>query len=94
MLGRTTPPNRSGCIAGKCHAVRHARRKGIPARRRLGLFFDPFNITNSNAAQTLDNVTGRRTTTVDGASVEYQRFLRPTVILAPRVYRFGIKMDF
>ena len=32
--------------------------------------------------------------TEGGASVEYQRFLRPTVILAPRVYRFGIKMDF
>jgi hypothetical protein len=66
----------------------------MPSRRRLGLFFDAFNITNSNAAQALDNVTGRRTTTVNGASVEYQRFLRPTVVLAPRVYRFGIKMDF
>ncbi len=64
------------------------------ARRRVGLFFDAFNITNSNAAQAQDNVTGRRTTTVNGQRVEYQRFLRPTVIIAPRVFRFGFKLDF
>ena len=60
--------------------------------RSLGLFFDAFNIGNSNAAEVMDDVVGRRTTTVDGESVNYQRFLRPTAILAPRVFRFGIKI--
>jgi hypothetical protein len=63
-------------------------------RRSLGLFFDAFNITNSNAAQTQDNIVGRRTTTVNGQSVNYQRFLRPTSILAPRIFRFGMKVGF
>jgi hypothetical protein len=62
--------------------------------RQLGLFFDAFNITNSAASQTQDNVTGRRTTVVDGQTVDYQRFLRPTVIIGPRIYRFGFKLSF
>ncbi len=62
--------------------------------RRLSAFFDAFNILNSNAAQSQDNVVGRRTTTVDGARVEYQRFLRPTVVIVPRVYRFGMRFSF
>lgn len=74
--------------------MRFEKEVRLRARQRLGLFFDAFNLTNTNAAQTQDNVTGRRTTTVSGQSVEYQRFLRPTVILAPRVYRFGLKLDF
>lgn len=60
--------------------------------RSVGLFFDAFNIGNSNAAEVMDSVVGRRTTTVDGESVNYQRFLRPTAILAPRVFRLGIKI--
>jgi len=66
----------------------------LQSRRRLGLFFDAFNLTNTSASQTQDNITGRRTTTVNGQPVEYQRFLRPTVILAPRVYRFGLRLEF
>jgi hypothetical protein len=62
--------------------------------RTLGLFFDAYNIFNSNDAQAQDNITGRRTTTVDGQSVNYQRFLRPTSILAPRILRFGFKLGF
>jgi hypothetical protein len=62
--------------------------------RQLGLFFDAFNIANSAASQAQDNVTGRRTTVVDGQTVDYQRFLRPTVIIAPRIYRFGVKLSF
>ena len=62
--------------------------------RSLGLFFDAFNITNSNAAQAQDDIVGRRTTTVDGQTVNYQRFFRPTSILAPQVFRFGFKVQF
>jgi hypothetical protein len=62
--------------------------------RSLGVFFDAFNITNSNAAEVQDNIVGRRTTTVAGESVNYQRFLRPTAVLAPRIFRFGFKLQF
>ncbi len=62
--------------------------------RKVGVFFDAFNITNSNAAQSQDNVTGRRTVVVDGQLVEYQRFMRPTVVIGPRIFRFGLKLDF
>jgi hypothetical protein len=68
------------------------KRFSLGSARSARVFVDLFNITNSNAAQTQDNIVGRRTTTVDGASVNYQRFLRPTSILAPRVLRFGIRL--
>jgi hypothetical protein len=74
--------------------TRVEKRFRFAATRSVGLFFDAYNITNSNAAQSQDSVVGRRTTTVDGASVNYQRFLRPTSILAPRVFRFGLKVAF
>jgi hypothetical protein len=41
-----------------------------------------------------DNIVGRRTTTVDGQTVNYQRFLRPTAVLAPQIFRFGFKLGF
>lgn len=66
----------------------------IGGGRKVGVFFDAFNITNSSGAQSQDNVTGRRTTTVEGQLVEYQRFLRPTVVIGPRIYRFGLKLEF
>jgi hypothetical protein len=62
--------------------------------RSVGLFFDAFNIANSNAAEVMDEITGRRNTTVNGQTVNYQRFMRPTNILAPRVFRFGFKLGF
>ncbi|MBI4476656.1 MAG: hypothetical protein HY654_05750, partial [Acidobacteria bacterium] len=58
---------------------------------RLSLFFDAFNIGNSNAADNHDNITGRRTAVVGGQTVDYQRFLRPTVIIGPRIYRLGFR---
>ena len=61
---------------------------------RLGLFLDAFNLTNSNAAEAADDVTGRRTAVVNGVSVPYAQFLRPTAILNPRIYRFGVKYTF
>jgi hypothetical protein len=63
-------------------------------RFRVGLFFDAFNILNSNAANTQDANTRLRTTTVDGSKVSYQRFLSPTVILPPRIFRVGGRFTF
>ena len=61
----------------------------------LGLFFDVFNITNSNASQSADNTVGRRTVRLStGEVVEYQRFLRPTGVLSPRIFRLGVKYGF
>lgn len=63
--------------------------------RSLGLFFDAFNLTNSNKSQSADNVVGRRTVTIpSGEVVNYQRFLRPTSLLPARVFRFGFRLSF
>lgn len=63
--------------------------------KQLGLFFDAFNITNSNKSQSADNTVGRRTVTLpSGELVNYQRFLRPTSLLPARVYRFGFRFSF
>jgi hypothetical protein len=74
--------------------LRLEKRFNLVAGTQLGIFLDAFNLTNSNAAEAMDNVTGRRTTTVDGEQVEYPQFLRPTEILNPRIYRFGLKYEF
>ena len=63
-------------------------------RFKIGAFFDAFNIFNGNAAQTQDNITGRRTATVNGNRVDYQRFLSPTNVIAPRIFRIGDKFTF
>lgn len=62
------------------------------AQRTVGLFFDAYNLTNSNAAESQDNTVGRRQTTVGTERVDYQRFLRPTTILSPRIFKFGVKV--
>jgi hypothetical protein len=49
-------------------------------RARLGLFFDMFNVLNSNTAV---NLNWR-----SGASFEL-----PTTVLAPRIAKFGVKFD-
>ena len=72
--------------------TKFSKRFGLGAHRTARVFVDAFNLFNSNAAQTQDSTVGRRTTTVDGATVNYQRFLRPTSILAPRILRFGIRL--
>ena len=65
------------------------------ASHELSLFFDAFNITNSNASQSADNTVGRRTATLPtGEVVSYDRFLRPTGVLSPRIYRLGFKYTF
>jgi hypothetical protein len=50
-------------------------------RGSLGLFFDVYNIFNTNADQV--------STTTSGSA-----FLRPSVITAPRIARVGVKFDF
>jgi hypothetical protein len=74
--------------------TRVEKRFNLGTARTLGLFFDAFNMGNSNAAEVQDDIVGRRTTTVDGQSVNYQRFMRPTAVLAPRVFRFGMRINF
>ena len=66
---------------------RHGSTKGF------ALFADVYNLLNSNAAQSQDNVTGRRTTILDGERVEYRRFLSPVEILPPRVLRLGFTLS-
>ncbi len=71
------------------------RLKNRLASHELSLFFDAFNIANTNASQSMDQVVGRRTTTLpSGERVEYQRFARPTGVLSPRIYRLGFKYSF
>jgi len=60
----------------------------------VGLFFDAFNISNSNAAQNQDNVTALKTITVNSQKVTYERFLSPTTIISPRIFRVGAKFTF
>jgi hypothetical protein len=63
-------------------------------RYQVGLFFDAFNINNSNAAQNQDNVTAFKTITVNGTKTTYERFLSPTTVISPRIFRVGAKFTF
>jgi Carboxypeptidase regulatory-like domain len=77
--------------------IRVEKRVRVPNLQghELGLFFDVFNIANSNASQSADNTVGRRTVKLtSGEVVEYARFLRPTGVLSPRIFRLGIKYQF
>lgn len=62
--------------------------------KRLGLFFDAYNINNSHAFQTQDSITGLRTINVDGVTSQVPRFLYPTVVISPRIYKFGARFSF
>ena len=61
--------------------LRLSRDFGLPASSRLGLFFDVYNMFNSNSTQELVRSSG-------------STFLRPSVITSPRVARFGLKFNF
>lgn len=72
---------------------------------QVGLFFDAFNIFNSNADQNQDNITGTynvstgaatftKSTTVDGTKLSYDRFQAGTTIISPRIFRIGAKFTF
>lgn len=52
----------------------------IAGNRSVSGFFDAYNITNTNAAQNINWASG-------------STFLKPSSIVAPRVFRFGVKLD-
>jgi hypothetical protein len=71
------------------------RADGISQGNTLALFFATRSTsTNTNTSESNDTTVGRRTVTVDGELVNYQRFLRPTGTMPPRVYRVGVKYSF
>jgi hypothetical protein len=74
--------------------VRVEKQFKLGERFKVSAFFDTFNINNSIAAQTHDNITGRRAALVNGSQVSYQRFLSPTNVIAPRIFRMGGKFMF
>ncbi|MGE0123194.1 MAG: hypothetical protein AB7U25_09675, partial [Vicinamibacterales bacterium] len=61
--------------------VRAEKRITLPRNIRIGLFFDAFNLSNSNATETMSWQTGAA-------------FERPTAVLAPRTFRLGFKFDY
>jgi hypothetical protein len=63
-------------------------------RYTIGLFFDAFNLNNSNADQTQGNVVATKSTVVNGSKVSYQQFLSPTTVISPRIFRVGAKFTF
>lgn len=52
----------------------------LPTARRLGVFFDIYNLTNSDAAQNITWNSG-------------SQYLRPVSIVGPTIMRFGTKFD-
>jgi hypothetical protein len=67
----------------------------IKERFKIAGIIDVYNITNSNKAQTNDPLTGTSTAVLpDGTKNVYQRFDRPTAILAPRILRLGARFTF
>jgi hypothetical protein len=70
------------------------RRFRLGGSRNADIFVAAFNALNSNAATGQDDTVGIRTATFNGESLQYQRFLRRTGVLPPRVFRFGVKLAF
>jgi hypothetical protein len=65
--------------------------------RSLSAFVDAFNIANTNAADIgqQSSIVGRPTVTLaDGSRVQVQGFLRPSAIVPPRIFRFGMRLNF
>ena len=60
--------------------VRLEKRLQLAQRARLGLFFDLFNVTNSN-------------TPVNIAWASGARFERATTVIPPRIAKFRVKFD-
>jgi len=72
---------------------------------QVAVFFDAFNIANSNADQNQDNLTGTynaktgaitytKTAVVNGVAMPYDRFFAGTTIISPRIFRIGGKFTF
>ena len=71
------------------------RRFRLGGSRSADVFVAAFNLFNNNAATGMDEIIGTRTATLPSAErVTYARFLRPTAILQPRVFRVGVKLQF
>jgi len=66
----------------------------IHERYNIGAFFDVFNMFNSNANQTEGATTGVSTVTINSVKYSYAKFLAPTAVLPPRVFRLGVKFSF
>ncbi len=60
----------------------------------VGVFFDAFNIFNTNADQTQSTTTGIKTATINGTKYSTPLFLSPTAVLSPRIFRLGVKFSF
>jgi len=69
----------------------------IKERYHIAGLIDLYNMFNSNANQVQDTISGRSagpagtSTDADG---KYQRFLRPTSVIAPRLLRLGVRFTF
>jgi hypothetical protein len=70
------------------------RRFRLPGNRSVDIFVAAFNALNSNAATGQDDIVGVRNVTIDGTRYDYARFMRPTGVLPPRVFRLGFKLAF
>jgi hypothetical protein len=71
------------------------RRFRLPGGRSVDLFAAAFNLFNANPATSQDELVGRRTATLpNGERVSYPRFMRPSGVLPPRVFRVGVKLAF
>jgi carboxypeptidase family protein len=71
------------------------RRFRFGGSRYVDAFVAAFNVFNNNAATGMDEIVGTRTAILPtGERVPYARFLRPTAILQPRVFRIGAKLSF
>jgi len=70
-------------------------------RYRVSLFFDLFNVFNSNTANTEIAVVSQKSTVINvpgnvdfGQTEKYEGFQAPSVILPPRIFRIGARFSF
>jgi Carboxypeptidase regulatory-like domain/TonB dependent receptor len=70
-------------------------------RYQLSVFWDLFNVFNTNAANTESSVVTQKSTVVNvvgnpdfGQKVLYEGFQSPTVIIPPRIFRIGARFSF
>ena len=57
-------------------------------------YYTSFNMFNGNGDQNQDNIVGQRSVTIAGVTTPYNRFLRPTTVIAPRIFRVGVRFSF
>jgi hypothetical protein len=80
--------------------VRFEKTVKIRERYRVNLFFDLFNLFNSNTANVESPVVSQKKATIPagnpafGTSPFYEGFGSPTTILPPRIFRIGARFSF